>query len=49
MDTLIDDSYIDTELDTSTGFIEPLLNHLLNERELMLAAVTARESVWRTR
>lgn len=48
MDMLTDDTYIETLLDGTTGYVEPLLDHLLTERELMLAAVTARNT-WRSR
>jgi hypothetical protein len=47
MNDYLTDDYIDTELDATTGYVEPLLEHLLTERELMLAALDARTTVWR--
>jgi hypothetical protein len=48
-DILTDDSYIDTALDATTGYVEPLLEHLLNERELILATQIARDTTRRAR
>jgi hypothetical protein len=47
LDPLTDDSYIDTTLDATTGYAEATLMHLLDERELMLAAFNARTTIWR--